>query len=269
MNTDVLNAAAVEAGLETAWAGRPCVYWDVVDSTNLVAKQMAAQGAPHGLLVIAGQQTAGRGRRGRAWETAQDENIMMTLLLRPNLAGEAIVQLSLVCAIAVARGIEAATGLEARIKWPNDVIVRGKKVCGMLLEMTAKDGAVDSVVAGIGINVHQRAFPQAFAQTASSLDLLGEAYFSRAAIVRAFLHAFEARYDLLAREGMDALMAEYRALSATLGSEVRVIGTDGEFTGRALDMDETGALIVALPDGERRTVMAGDVSVRGLMGYAG
>ena len=267
MNTDVLNAAAVEAGLETAWAGRPCVYWDVVDSTNLVVKQMAAQGAPHGLLVIAGQQTAGRGRRGRAWETAQDENIMMTLLLRPNLAGEAIVQLSLVCAIAVARGIQAATGLDARIKWPNDVIVRGKKVCGMLLEMTAKEGAVDSVVAGIGINVHQRQFAPEIANTASSLDLLAGRRIPRAPLVRAFLEEFEAA-DALAAQGNDALMAAYRARSATLGQRVQVVSLTETFTGTAQEITDSGSLIVIDEQGARCEVLAADVSVRGLMGYA-
>lgn len=267
MDKDILSAAAIEAGLDTAWAGRPCVYLDSVDSTNIAAKQLAAQGAPNGTLVVAGEQTAGRGRRGRAWENARDENIMMTLLVRPRLPGELLPQLSLVCAIAVARGIEQVTGLTARIKWPNDVVVQGKKVCGMLLEMTAKDGGIDSVAAGVGVNVHQRVFPEAFAHTASSLDVLGAARYSRAQIIRAFLRAFEARCGMLERGETGALMDEYRALSATLGSEVRVIGLDGEFTGRAVDMDETGALVVQLPTGERRTVLAGDVSVRGLMGY--
>ena len=191
---------------------------------------------------------------------------MMTLLVRPETTGEAVAQLSLLCAVAVAQGIRAATGLEAWIKWPNDVVVQGKKVCGMLLEMTADDGKI-AVAAGIGINVHQRVFPEAFAKTASSLDELKDECVSRAAVIRAFLCAFEAQYERFVQTGTDALMTDYRALSATLGSEVRVIGVNEEFTGRAVELDEAGALIVETADGMRRTVLAGDVSVRGLMGY--
>lgn len=269
MQEDLLSAAAIETGLDTAWAGHPCMYLDTVDSTNLTARQLAAQGAPHGTLVVAGEQTAGRGRRGRGWEAAKDENIMMTLLVQPKLPGERLPQLSLVCAIAVARGIEHATGLAAQIKWPNDVVVEGKKVCGMLLEMTGKDGAADCVAAGVGINVHQRVFPEAFAQTASSLDVLGGARFDRAEIIRAFLRAFETRCGQLERGDWAVLMEEYRMLSATLGKRVRVIGLDGEFVGRAVALEEKGALVVETADGRQRTVLAGDVSVRGLMGYAG
>lgn len=267
MKNDVLSAQTVKSGLSTRWAGQTCVYFDEIDSTNIAAKRMAQEGAPHGTLVIAAQQTAGRGRRGRAWETQRDENIMMTLLLRPHMDGEQVALLSLVCAVATAQGIRAATGLDAKIKWPNDVVVQGHKVCGMLLEMTAAEGKIDAVAAGVGINVHQREFPQAFAKTASSLDVISGREISRTAVIQAFLAAFETLYERFEREGVRALMADYRALSATLGSEVRVIGVSEEFAGRAIELDESGALVVQLPDGEQRTVLAGDVSVRGLMGY--
>ena len=260
---DSLLAPVVKQGLNTAWAGQEIVFVERVDSTNRYARTLAAQGAAHGTLVIAEEQTAGRGRRGRGWVSPAGEGIFMTLILRPQAHPSQVSLLSLRTALAVAEGIHEATGLAARIKWPNDVVCGGKKVVGMLLEMDADEERVHSVVAGVGINIHQKDFGE-LSEKASSLDLLLGARVSRAAVVRAFLQAFE-RADALPD---DELMAAYRARSATLGQRVRVIGTDDSFTGTALEVTPSGSLIVARDDGERVEVLAGDVSVRGLMGYA-
>ena len=260
---DSLLAPVVKQGLNTAWAGQDIVFVERVDSTNRYARTLAAQGAKHGTLVIAEEQTAGRGRRGRGWVSPAGEGIFMTLILRPQAHPSQVSLLSLRTALAVAEGIREATGLDARIKWPNDVVCGGKKVVGMLLEMDADEERVHSVVAGVGINIHQKDFGE-LSEKASSLDLLLGARVSRAAVVRAFLQTFE-RADALPD---DELMAAYRERSATLGQRVRVIGTDDSFTGTALEVTPSGSLIVARDDGERVEVLAGDVSVRGLMGYA-
>lgn len=262
---DSLLAPVVRRGLRTRWAGREVVYLDEVDSTNRYARALAAEGVAHGTLVIAGTQTAGRGRRGRGWVSPPGEGIFMTLILRPQAHPSQVARLSLQTALAVAQGLEAATGLDARIKWPNDIVCRGKKLVGMLLEMDADEERVHSVVAGIGINVHQRDLGE-LSETASSVDLLAGGFASRAAIVRAFLEAYEQTDALAAREG--ALMDAYRARSATLGQRVRVIGPDGSFTGTARDVTPAGSLLVEQDGGGVREVLAGDVSVRGLMGYA-
>ena len=259
---DSLLAPVVRRGLRTAWAGCEIVSLDSVDSTNRYARALAAQGAAHGTLVLAETQTAGRGRRGRGWVSPAGEGIFMTLILRPQAHPSQVSLLSLRTALAVAQGISEATGLDARVKWPNDVVCGGKKVVGMLLEMDADEERVHSVVAGIGINVHQRDFGE-LAATASSLDLLLGERVSRAAVVRAFLEAFE-RVDALSDA---ALMEEYRARSATLGRRVRVIAADREFTGTALRVTPSGSLVVERDGGGREEVLAGDVSVRGLMGY--
>ena len=167
--------------------------------------------------------------------------------------------------LAIAQAIVQATGLDARIKWPNDIVCGGRKVCGMLLEMNADEQTVHDVVAGVGINVHQTQFAPEIAQSASSLDLLLEEKVNRAALVRAFLEAFEAA-DALAAQG--GLMDAYRARSATLGQRVQVIAPAGSFTGVALAVTDSGSLIVEDEEGQRREVLAADVSVRGLMGYA-
>ncbi len=262
---DSLMAPVIARGLQTRWAGRQIVYLPSVDSTNRRARQLAAEGAPHGTLVIADEQTAGRGRRGRGWISPAGEGVFMSLILRPQSHPSEVARLSMQTALAVALSIAQTTGLDARIKWPNDIVCGGRKVCGMLLEMNADEQAVHDVVAGIGINVHQTQFAPEIAQTASSLDLLSGQRVCRAALVRAFLEAFE-RTEALAAQG--ALMDAYRARSATLGQRVQVIAPAGSFTGTALAVTDSGSLIVEDEEGQRREVLAADVSVRGLMGYA-
>ena len=262
---DSLMATVIARGLQTRWAGRQIVYLPSVDSTNRRARQLAAEGAPHGTLVIADEQTAGRGRRGRGWISPAGEGVFMSLILRPQSHPSEVARLSMQTALAVALSIAQTTGLDARIKWPNDIVCGGRKVCGMLLEMNADEQEVHDVVAGIGINVHQTQFAPEIAQTASSLDLLSGQSVCRAALVRAFLEAFE-RTEALAAQG--ALMDAYRARSATLGQRVQVIAPAGSFTGTALEVTDSGSLIVEDEEGQRREVLAADVSVRGLMGYA-
>ena len=262
---DSLLAPVIARGLDTRWAGRSIVSLKSVDSTNRYARALAAQGAPAGTLVVAEEQTAGRGRRGRGWISPAGEGVFMSLILRPQSHPSEVARLSMQTALAVALSIAQTTGLDARIKWPNDIVCGGRKVCGMLLEMNADEQAVHDVVAGIGINVHQTQFAPEIAQTASSLDLLSGQRVCRAALVRAFLEAFE-RTEALAAQG--ALMDAYRARSATLGQRVQVIAPAGSFNGTALEVTDSGSLIVEDEEGQRREVLAADVSVRGLMGYA-
>lgn len=237
-----------------------------VDSTNRYAKTLAAQGAAGGTLVAADTQTAGRGRRGRGWISPAGEGIFMSLIVRPTCPAERAAGLSLVTAVAVCRAIRRVTGLDARIKWPNDIVCRGKKISGMLLEMDAEAGALRSVVAGIGINVHQKAFAPEIAHTASSLDLLTGREISRAQVVLAFLDEFD---ETMALEGRDheAFMREYCGLSATLGQRVQVVGLTGTYVGTAEAVTDSGTLMVRDEKGALREVLAADVSVRGIMGY--
>lgn len=255
----------IETGLHTQWAGRRIVDLKTVDSTNRYAKALAKEGAAHGTLVLADEQTAGRGRRGRGWISPAGENIYMSLILRPDVPPAQVAKLSLLTALATANAIERASGLDARIKWPNDIVIVGRKVCGMLLEMDATPEKVESVVAGVGINVHQTRFDSEIARSASSLDVLAGRRISRAAVVRGFLQEFE-RAAALSDE---AMMRAYCARSATIGQRVQVIGLNGTYTGVAEGVTDSGSLRVrADEDGQVREVLAADVSVRGIMGYA-
>jgi len=250
--------------LETKWAGQKIVYFAETDSTNRRARLLAQEGAPHGTLVLADSQSAGRGRRGRNWISPAGEGIFMSLLLRPNVHPSQVAKLSLLTALSAANAIMRETGLDARIKWPNDIVVSGRKVCGMLLEMTADENTVYDVVAGVGINVHQKEFDSEIMHTASSLELLTGKTLSCAALIRSFLEEFEHAMEL----PDDEMMAQYVARSATLGQRVQVISLAGTFTGEAKAVTESGSLLVCDEEGMLREVLAADVSVRGIMGYA-
>ena len=255
----------IQSGLGTQWAGQDIVYFKEIDSTNRYAKKLAGQGAAHGTMVLADTQTAGRGRRGHSWISPAGSSISMTLILRPDVPPAQVAKISLLTALATANAIRRVTGLDVRIKWPNDIVAGGRKVCGMLMEMDATPEKVASVVAGVGINVHQTQFPEEIAHSASSLDLLAGRRISRADIVRAFLQEYERVWAL----GDEAMMRAYRERSATIGQRVQVIGLNGTYTGTAQDVTESGSLLVrADEDGGVREVLAADVSVRGIMGYA-
>ena len=261
---DVLMSSLITYGLETKWAGSQVFCYESVDSTNRVLRTMAADGAGHGTLVVANEQTGGRGRRGRGWLTPKDTSIAMSLLLRPEIPPAKVALLSLAASVAVAKGIRQVTGLEAGIKWPNDIVVNGKKVCGILLEMDADEQNVHYIVAGAGINVHLMDIPEEIRATATSLDLeLGHPC-SRVEIVKAVMRATEETENLL-RDG--SFMSVYETLSVTLGHPVSVQGVGETFTGTAEQIREDGVLMVRTESGAVREVMAGDVSVRGLMGY--
>ena len=250
-------------GLDTTWAGCEIVYFEETDSTNRQARLLAMDGAKHGTLVIADTQSAGRGRRGRGWISPAGEGIFMSLIVRPDVPPSQVAKMSLTLALAVAKAIERVTGLDARIKWPNDIVIGGRKICGLLLEMDATAKKVNSIVAGVGINVHQRIFDEEIAHTASSLDLLAGKHVSRSELVRTFLEEFEQAMALADTQMMDA----YRAQSATIGQRVQVIALDGTYTGTAQGITQSGSLLVEDELGTVREVLAADVSVRGIMGY--
>ena len=245
----------------------PIFLYDTLESSNRTAKTLALEGAPHGTMVLVGQQTAGRGRLGRRFESPEGKGVYLSLVLRPSLPMTEAQAVTVSAAVAVCRAVKKLCGLELGIKWVNDLYYNGKKVCGMLLEMNADEQSVHDVVAGIGINVHQKAFEGDIAKTASSLDLLTGRSVRRADVVRAFLEEYEV-VDELAKQGSEALMNVYRQHSATLGQRVQVISATGSFTGTAKAVTDSGSLIVTDDDGQDREVLAADVSVRGLMGYA-
>jgi BirA family biotin operon repressor/biotin-[acetyl-CoA-carboxylase] ligase len=211
--------------------------------------------------VIAEAQSAGRGRLGRTWHSPPGTNLYTSIVLRPRLEPAQVPQLALVAGLAVADALAAATGVDARLKWPNDVLVDGRKVAGILTEMEAEVEAVRHVIVGIGVNLNGDRFPDDLADKATSLRLVTGAPVSRAAVTAALLAALEARYHAFVAAGFPPLRAAWTARSWLDGKEVRVAAAEGEIRGRVAGVADDGALELLAPDGTRRRIVAGDVSL--------
>ena len=265
---DLLSREEIVTSIRGQWAGRQVEYLQEVDSTNTRAKQMAESGAPHGLLVVAECQTMGKGRRGRSWVSPPGANIFMSLLLRPEIEPTDASMLTLVAAMAVTDGIRKVTGLETGIKWPNDVVIDGKKVCGILTEMSTEFERINYVVPGIGINVNQEEYPEERRATATSLKLALGRTVKRSELIGCVMEAFERYYGIfLETMDLSGLMDEYNGMLVNKGREVRVLAPKNEYTGVSLGINRTGELLVRTEDGSVREVLSGEVSVRGIYGY--
>lgn len=251
--------------LTTRALGRAiCHYEHTLTSTNAVLKDMAKQGAPHGSLCLCECQTAGRGRMDRQWSSPEGQGIWLSVLLRPALQPEDAPLITFACALAMARAVREVTALDARIKWPNDLVLEGRKLCGILLEM-GFDGQGMFVVAGTGLNIRRDAYPPELADRAISIEECA-AVPDRGQIIAAYLRALEDAVYAIEQQGFAGIAEDFRRECITLGSAVHVLGAEA-FTGTAEGVDATGALLVRTADGELHRVLAGDVSVRGVMGY--
>ena len=268
---DILSENEILSRLTTDWAGRTLHYFNETGSTNIDAKRYAEEGEPHGTTVVANMQSAGRGRRGRLWQSPAGSAIYMTILLKPQFVPDKASMLTLVMALSVADAIVEATGLDAGIKWPNDIVVNKKKVCGILTEMNAELDYIQYVVIGVGINVNNNSseeFPEEIRQTATSLKIELGMQISRAALLERVLAHFEKNYDIFTKTlDLSALMEAYDARLLNLNAEVRVLDPKGEYTGVARGINPAGELLVEKENGEVVPVYAGEVSVRGLYGY--
>ena len=264
----------------TNWTDNTPYYYERVDSTNVVLHQLAAKGAPHGTLVVADKQTAGRGRRGRSWESPQGCNIYFSLLLRPTVEPGKASMLNLVMACDVAKGIllaleEAGAPLfgqfpKPAIKWPNDILLNRKKICGILTEMflDVEAGNINHVIVGVGINVKEQEFPKELADKAGSIEQESGIRLSRRRLTQRIVSLFQAYYEEFVKRGdLSGLMEEYNALLVNRNSRVCVLDPKGEFQGVAQGINSMGELLVELPDGSITAVYAGEVSVRGIDGY--
>lgn len=268
---DVMTEEELTSLIDTDWAGRKIVYFDETDSTNLQIKRLGDEGAPHGTLAVADRQTMGRGRRGRSWESPSGTGIYMSILLRPDIHPDKAPMLTLVMACSVAEGISEIMGQDCppvRIKWPNDVIVNGRKVCGILTEMSSQIDYVNHVTVGVGINVNQSEFPKEIEEMATSLKMESGKTVRRAPLIAAIMERLEDNYRLfLSTEDLSGLMDRYTRLLINKDTDVMVLGADEHYLAHALGINERGELMVRRQDGTLEAVYAGEVSVRGVYGY--
>ncbi|MDF2813864.1 MAG: biotin--[acetyl-CoA-carboxylase] ligase [Paenibacillus sp.] len=249
---DRLSAVKIMTSLQTRVMGRSLKLYDEVDSTQIVAQRLAEEGAGEGTLVIAEQQNAGRGRMGKPWHSPKGKGIWMSLVLRPTIPIHFTPQLTLLTAVAVCRAIRKVTALPVAIKWPNDLLIEKRKICGILLESTAEDERLRYVIAGIGIsvNLEEDDYPEHLKTIATSLRLASGHKVDRIQIIKHVWEEFEALYDLYQEKGFEPIRTAWEALTMSLGSTVRANTPKGPIEGTALSIDEMGALVVKLADGE-------------------
>ncbi len=265
---DLMTEAEIKSLMHTEWVAKEVLYFDTIDSTNTKAQELAEKGYPSGTLVVADKQESGKGRRGRSWVSLSGTGIFMTLMIKPDINPNNASMLTLVAALAVAKAITSVTGEEALIKWPNDIVVNGKKVCGILTEMNAQFDYINHIVVGIGINVHNESFPEEISQMASSLMIeAGGKRFHRAQIIAETMSYFEQYYDtFLKTQDLSALVREYDELLVNRNKSVRVLDPKEPFDGKAMGITPKGELIVDTWE-SRKLVSSGEVSVRGIYGY--
>lgn len=265
---DLMTEAEIKSLMHTDWVAKEVLYFDTIDSTNIKAQELAEKGYQSGTLVVADKQESGKGRRGRSWVSPSGTGIFMTLMIKPDINPNNASMLTLVAALAVAKAITSVTGEEALIKWPNDIVVNGKKVCGILTEMNAQFDYINHIVVGIGINVHNESFPEEISQMASSLMIeAGGKRFHRAQIIAETMSYFEQYYDtFLETQDLSALVREYDELLVNRNKSVRVLDPKEPFDGKAMGITPKGELIVDTWE-SRKLVSSGEVSVRGIYGY--
>lgn len=252
----------------TKWAGQSLHVYPVTDSTNIQEKQLGETGALHGTLVVADKQNAGRGRRGRSWESPQGCSIYMSILLRPDFMPDKAPMLTLVMAYSVEKALKNCTGLNVQIKWPNDLIINGKKVVGILTEMSTEIDYINHVVIGVGINVNMESFPMEIEEKATSLRIEAGCMIQRSQIIAEIMRQFEQDYEkFLETEDLSWLKDDYNTCLVNRGRDVVIHGAEGSYGAQALGINDTGELLVRREDGSEEAVYAGEVSVRGVYGY--
>jgi BirA family transcriptional regulator, biotin operon repressor / biotin---[acetyl-CoA-carboxylase] ligase len=258
---DLLLPEFIYPRLKSHRLGKTIHHFLETGSTNDAARQLADQGAPEGTLVLAEEQTQGRGRLGRAWLSERGAGIYASILLRPVLKPRDVAVLTLVAAVAASEAIELDCGLRADIKWPNDLLLSGRKCCGILSEMQAERDDVRYVIVGIGINVNHSVFPEELSQRATSLRIEGKRTYSRVALLCEFLLRFELLYDDLQRGSLATVLQRWVDRSSfAFGKQVSVDLSSGKMVdGQTVGLSALGNLKVKLADGRVEEVMSGDI----------
>lgn len=255
--------------LSAACPWRDTLHWyDTVDSTNIRARELAQNGAPHGTIVLAAAQTAGRGRMGRSFSSPKNMGVYLSLILRPGCTPDKLMHLTCAAGLAARQAVKQVCGIAPGIKWANDLVWEGKKLGGILTQLSLDGSLVDYAIVGIGINCCQAPedFPQDIRGIATSLQQLTGSPCSPAQLSAALTEQLWQTDKTLLTEKTQ-LMDTYRQCCITLGQEISLVQGDSVTHGTALDIDPDGALVVRLTDGSIQTVSFGEVSIRGMYGY--
>ena len=262
-NTELLLPREIREGLETKIFGQQAIeYFSTTSSTNLVAKDLALDGAAEGTLVLAELQTKGKSRKSREWFSSKEEGIYLSMVARPKMPPIEASRLSLMTAVAAAEAIRKVTDLDVKIKWPNDLLVAGKKMTGIITEISTDMESIDYVVIGIGINVNipQSNFPEDLREIATSLQIETGKRVSRLRILQEFLTRFETYYLLLQESDFEPILKKWKENTDILGREILVDVMGRKYQGIVKDIDHFGVLILEDADGKKQRVISGDVN---------
>ncbi len=260
---DLLLPQEIQRGLSTNYIGKEIFYFPELKSTNIIAKEKAlhrAEGIDEGTLIIAERQSAGKGRLGREWFSPVG-GIWLSIILYPQLSPSYISRITLMTAVAAVKAIKICTQIKPQIKWPNDILINEKKVCGILTEMSAELDIINWVVVGIGINanIDLRDFPKDIREKTISLKEISGKEISRVKLAQAFLQEFEKYYKILKRREFSSILKEWKLYSHTLGRKIRVDMGEKIITGEAVDINEEGALILKKEDDELVEIISGTI----------
>lgn len=265
---DLLTYEEINDKLKTKYIGKQIIYFDSVDSTNTKAKEIA-QNVEEGTVIIAEEQTKGRGRLGRSWVSHKGKGIWMSIVIKPDLNPVEASKITQVAAAAVSEAIRAI-GINNYIKWPNDIVINNKKTCGILTEMSGELNRINYIVVGIGINVNNNIndFPDELKRKATSLKIESGIKIERKKLVAEILNNFEELYNELVKSNtINKSLKICREYSAVIGREIKIISRSEEFVGKAIGLTEEGELLIKDIEGNVKKIISGEVSVRGMDGY--
>lgn len=259
---DILNESEIKQNLNTKYLGQKVCCYDEVDSTNNVARKLALEGYPQGTIVLTKRQNAGKGRMGKIWNSPESGGIWMSMILMPHMQPKEAPLFTLTAGLCVCKAIRKITGLNAEIKWPNDILIKGKKICGILTEMNAEMEKINFIIIGIGINVNIDCFPEELSNVATSLEIESKRKWKRKEIIKELLIEFEKYYELYQQNNdFTIFLDDYKKLCVTIGKNVHVFAKEA-FDGKAIDVTKEGELIVEKENGEITVVFSGEVSIR-------
>jgi len=263
-NQDLYNGIEIKEVCNTTKIAKEVYFYEQTDSTNNCIRKLAKEGKKEGVVAVAEIQTAGKGRRGKGWQSPKGTGIWMSMLLTPNITPPEAPVLTLLAGLAVCRAIRQQTGLTAMIKWPNDILISNKKICGILTELYAEMDSVHFVITGIGINVNTEVFPEELQKTATSLKIEKGESISRKNMIKAVIEEFEKIYLQYEKEcSFLPFREEYKKYCINIGKELQILSKQ-PFIAKGVDITEQGELLVQKQTGEKVVVFSGEVSIRNM-----
>lgn len=264
---DILTQGEISPLLKTYYIGKEIFYYDEVGSTNDEIRILESNGAKEGIVVISELQNRGKGRLQREWVMSRGEAIAMSILIKPEIPPFMAPGITQVIALSVVKGLNLSTDLNFSIKWPNDIILNSKKVCGILTEMDGEIDNLNYIIIGIGINVNQSSIEKELSHKATSLKIEGGKHIERKIIVSNILNEFEVNYEIFKNQGITPFLDALKKYSALIGKKVIISNPFKTFSGKVVDIDPEGYLVVEDEDGNLQSIVGGDISIRGENSY--